>query len=81
LNWLFSPWGATEAHNYHLPYSFTEGWLWAERKWSKISRDTGAGNPRLATREKGERFFKDVTKKVGEALYDLSKADIENLYE
>jgi creatinine amidohydrolase len=61
--------------------SFTEDWLWAERKWSKISDDTGVGNPRLATREKGELFFSAVTKKIGEVMYDLSKADIENLYE
>lgn len=61
--------------------SFNEDWLWAERKWSKISDDTGIGNPRLATREKGEKFFRDVTKKIGDVLYDLSKANIEKLYE
>ncbi len=61
--------------------AFSEGWLWAERKWSKISSDTGVGNPRLATKEKGEKFFTDVTRKVGEALYELSKADIDCLYE
>jgi len=61
--------------------SFNEDWLWAERKWSKISDDTGIGNPRLATREKGEKFFRDVTKKIGGALFDLSKANIEKLYE
>ncbi len=61
--------------------SFNEGWLWAERKWSKVSDDTGIGNPRLATKEKGERFFIAVTQKIGDVMYDLSKANIENLYE
>ena len=61
--------------------SFTEDWLWAERKWSKISEDTGVGNPRLATKEKGEKFFNAVTQKVGNVLYDLSKANIDKLYE
>lgn len=61
--------------------SFSENWLWTERKWSKVSQDTGIGDPRMATREKGEKFFTDVTKKIGEVLYELSKADIENMYE
>ncbi|NOY37490.1 MAG: creatininase family protein [Chlorobi bacterium] len=61
--------------------AFREGWLWAERRWSKISEDTGAGDPRKASREKGERYFRDVTRKLGEAMYDLCKADIDNLYE
>ena len=61
--------------------SFNEDWLWTERKWSKISDDTGIGNPRLATRKKGENFFRAVTQKIGDVLYDLSKANVENLYE
>jgi len=61
--------------------SLSEGWAWAERKWSQISEDTGVGNPKAATKEKGERFFKDVTEKMASLIYDLSKADIENLYE
>lgn len=61
--------------------AFSEGWVWAERKWSKISEDTGVGNPILATKEKGERFFKAVTEKMANLFYEISKADIENLYE
>ena len=61
--------------------SFNEGWLWTERKWSKISEDTGVGNPQFATKEKGEKFFKAVTQKIGDVMYELSIADIENLYE
>jgi len=61
--------------------AFSEGWLWAERKWSQISSDTGVGNPRLATKEKGEIFFNAVTEKIGCAMYDLSKVDINDLYE
>jgi creatinine amidohydrolase len=61
--------------------AFSEGWAWAERKWSKISEDTGVGNPALATKEKGERYFKAVTQKMGDLFFELSKADVENLYE
>ena len=61
--------------------SFNEDWLWAERKWSKITVDTGVGNPYMATKEKGEKFFRAVSQKIGDFMYDLSKADIENLYD
>lgn len=61
--------------------AFSEGWVWAERKWSKISEDTGVGNPTLATKEKGEKYFKAVTEKMANLFYEISKADIQNLYE
>lgn len=61
--------------------AFSEGWVWAERKWSQVSEDTGVGNPESATKEKGEKFFKDVTQKMGDMMFELSKADTENLYE
>jgi len=60
---------------------FTEGWAWAERKWSRISEDTGVGNPEFASKEKGERYFRAVTQKVGNFIFELCKADSENLYE
>ncbi len=61
--------------------AFSEGWVWTERKWSKISEDTGVGNPILATKEKGEKYFNTVTKKMASLFYEISKADIQNLYE
>lgn len=61
--------------------AFSEGWVWAERKWSKISEDTGVGNPVLATKEKGEKYYRAVTEKMASLFYEISKADIENLYE
>ncbi len=60
---------------------FTEAWLWAERKWSQVSEDTGIGNPTLASKEKGERFFKDVTEKIGNFLIELCQLDKESMYE
>ena len=35
----------------------------------------------MATKEKGEKFFNAVTQKMGDVLYELSKADTEELYE
>jgi creatinine amidohydrolase len=61
--------------------AFSEGWIWAERKWPQVTADTGIGDPRLATREKGERFFRDVTRKIGDVMYELCRADTNDLYE
>jgi creatinine amidohydrolase len=43
-----------------------QGWAWAERQWTKVTEDTGVGDPRKASAEKGERYFKVVTRKVAE---------------
>jgi len=61
--------------------AFAEGWAWAERRWSMISEDTGVGNPELATRAKGEKYFKAVTEKIAALLIELCKTDIVDLYE
>ncbi len=61
--------------------AFSEGWVWTERPWSKITEDTGTGNPKAATKEKGRRFFNTICKKMGQLLVDISLADIDNLYE
>ncbi|MCG2462125.1 creatininase family protein [Flavobacteriaceae bacterium F89] len=73
-------WGTGASKQYKIN-SFSEGWVWAERKWSQISEDTGVGNPMYSTSEKGERFFKDVTEKIGQLLLEICEADTENLYE
>lgn len=73
-------WGSGKSKKFKIK-AFTEGWVWAERKWSEISEDTGVGNPEFATKEKGERFFKDVSLRFGNLIYDLCNADIKDLYE
>jgi len=73
-------WGDGNDKKYKIK-AFSEGWVWAERKWSQISKDTGVGNPHKATAEKGERFFADITEKIGTLFYDVSKANLDDLYE
>ncbi|WP_299529345.1 creatininase family protein [Ulvibacterium sp.] len=73
-------WGSGGSKKYKIK-AFSEGWVWAERKWSQISEDTGVGNPINSTSEKGERFFKDVTQKMGNFLFELCGADINDLYQ
>lgn len=58
-----------------------EGWAWSERHWSSVTEDTGIGNPKKSTKEKGERFFKDISGKIAELIVDLDQLDIENRYQ
>jgi creatinine amidohydrolase len=58
-----------------------EGWAWAPRRWTQVTRDTGVGNPKAATAEKGARYFDAVTRKIGEFLVELDRANLEDMYE
>ena len=58
-----------------------EGWAWAPRQWTKVTDDTGTGNPFASTREKGEKYIRAVSEHVGQFLVDLAAADLNNMYE
>lgn len=60
---------------------FNEKWAWAERKWTQVTNDTGIGDPSKATPEKGEKCFNEIIGKISSLMIDLSKADINNMYE
>lgn len=57
-----------------------EGWAWAERRWSSVTKDTGVGNPKKATKEKGEKYFNAVIEKVSQLFIDIASADLDDLY-
>ena len=59
---------------------FREKWAWKERKWSVITEDTGTGNPKKSTSEKGRNFFEDVTDKISELIQDICKSNPDELY-
>ncbi len=73
-------WGDGKAKKFKIK-AFSEGWVWAERKWSQISEDTGVGNPHKSSGAKGELFFKDITVKMGNMIFELCQADLNDLYE
>ena len=58
-----------------------DGWVWAPRRWTQVTDDTGTGNPARATVEKGEKFLEAVTTKIATFLVDLARADTGNMYE
>lgn len=58
-----------------------EGWAWAPRDWRRATVDTGVGDPRAATREKGERYFRAVTEKIAGFLAELADTPPQRWYE
>jgi creatinine amidohydrolase len=60
---------------------FRSGLAWAPRQWTKISKDTGVGNPKASTADKGKKFSDAVSERISEFLIELAKADTKDLYE
>ena len=44
---------------------------WLPRRWDKITHDTGVGDPRKATAEKGKRYVEVITDKMAKLMSDL----------
>jgi creatinine amidohydrolase len=45
-----------------------------------VSEDTGIGNPKKASPEKGRRYFEAVTDKVADLMEDICQAKAGELY-
>jgi len=54
---------------------------WTPRNWSKVSKDTGIGSPKLATPEKGKKCVETVTDIISEFLIELTQTDINDFYD
>lgn len=46
---------------------------WLPRNWELVSEDTGLGNPKKATAEKGEKYAKAVAEKIAGLLAELKE--------
>jgi creatinine amidohydrolase len=56
--------------------SLNDKTAWTPRNWRKISDDTGVGNPKKSSAEKGERFAKAVSEKIGQLFVELVTKDV-----
>lgn len=62
--------------------AFQEKWAWTPREWTKVTDDTGVGDPKAATGDKGRRFAEAVTDRLAEFLVDLTAlGSTEQLYQ
>lgn len=59
---------------------FRERWVWAQRPWTTVTADTGIGNPRTATPEKGARYVSAVAGHIAQFLTELSQGDPGTMY-
>jgi len=57
-----------------------EGWAWAPRQWTSVTADTGVGDPKAATADRGASFLDAVTSRIASFLIDLAAADPADLY-
>jgi len=48
---------------------------WAPRDWAKTTIDTGVGNPKKSTAEKGRRYMEAVMEKVVKFVTDFAMSD------
>ena len=58
-----------------------EGWVWTQRDWMQATDDTGIGDPRASTPEKGRRCLEQVSTEISSFLLELAAADLSDLYE
>ncbi|MCR5180143.1 MAG: creatininase family protein [Bacteroidaceae bacterium] len=73
--------GPGEAHAFALK-GLREKVAWLPRHWTKVTSDTGIGNPKLATAEKGRRFATAVAAKYASFLKELAEVECaDDLYE
>ena len=48
---------------------------WMPRDWDEVSKDTGIGNPKKSTAEKGKQYVEVVINKITELLIDLKSVE------
>ena len=58
-----------------------DGWVTAQRQWTKVTADTGVGNPAKASAGKGQRYLEACARSLADFFVDLAAADLEEMYE
>jgi creatinine amidohydrolase len=58
-----------------------ERWAWTPRPWTTVTADTGIGDPRAATADKGARFVDAVCARLAQFLVELAQVDPAALYD
>jgi creatinine amidohydrolase len=58
-----------------LPALTSTPGVWCSRDWKALTKDTGVGDPRCATTEKGEMLFEALVNDLTPVLMQLSHAE------
>jgi creatinine amidohydrolase len=67
------------ANKKFTPKGLQEGWAWTQRPWTKISQDTGSGNPSKSSAEKGTRFIERCTDNICDFFCEINQKSIDTL--
>lgn len=60
--------------------ALNEKWAWSERKWSRVTDDTGIGDPSHANSQKGKEYFEAVVARLAELIYELYVTGMDGFY-
>ncbi len=60
--------------------SLKKNWLWIARPWHLLTTNSGYGNPKKATAEKGKAIVEETTDRIAEIIKELSDAKINNTF-
>lgn len=63
------------------PRALREGWAWAQREWTRVTSDTGVGDPSQSTPEAGRRFVDAAARRIADFIAELAAALPDGLYE
>lgn len=54
-----------------------KGWAWYPRPFDKLTRNSGCGDPRKATPEKGNKYFEIAQERLAQFLFELHNSKVE----
>jgi len=57
-----------------------KGWAWTTRPWERLTKNSGHGDPRCATAEKGERYLRLVVERIADFLLELAKSPLDEWF-
>jgi len=60
--------------------AINRGWVSITRPWHLVSANTGLGDPRAATAEKGERLMAALAARLGDFLAELGPAEMDERF-
>ncbi|MDX1908025.1 MAG: creatininase family protein [Bacteroidia bacterium] len=71
--------GSGHAKQYTIK-ALRDGWATAQRQWTLVTDDTGVGDPRAATAEKGKAFLDVCAHRLAEFWTELARTPLDELY-
>jgi creatinine amidohydrolase len=60
--------------------ALNEGWVKITRPWDKLTTNSGVGDPRGGTAEKGRRYIDAVVEKLAPFLVEFANAEMDDLF-